>query len=63
MPMYEYECQSCGEKFELRRSFSDSDEEIKCPKCGEQNVKRAISVFASSGGSDSGCAPAPSGGG
>ena len=63
MPMYEYECQSCGEKFELRRSFSDSDEEIKCLKCGEQKVKRAISVFASSGGLGLGCAPAPSGGG
>ena len=63
MPIYEYECEKCGEKFELRRSFSDSDREIKCPKCGEQKAKRAISVFASSGSMDSGCAPAPSGGG
>ncbi len=64
MPMYEYECQECGDKFELRRGFSDSDEDIKCPKCGIQNVKRAMSLFASSGGGSGGvCIPAPSGGG
>ena len=65
MPMYEYECQGCGDKFELRRGFSDSDEDIECPKCGLQNVKRAVSLFASGGGGGSGgvCIPAPSGGG
>ena len=34
MPIYEYECPVCGEKFELRRGTTDSDSEIKCPKCG-----------------------------
>ncbi|MFO8100940.1 MAG: zinc ribbon domain-containing protein [Dehalococcoidia bacterium] len=63
MPMYEYECNECGEKFEMRRGFSDSDEDITCPKCGVQNVKRAMSLFASGGGGGGGaaCTPAPSG--
>ncbi|MFC1940740.1 FmdB family zinc ribbon protein [Chloroflexota bacterium] len=33
MPIYEYECPACGEKFELRRGIIDSDEEVKCPRC------------------------------
>ena len=56
MPIYEYECQKCGEKFELRRGFTDNDIEIKCPKCGAEHPQRVFSVFStsSSGGS---CAP------
>ena len=38
MPIYEYECRNCGEKFELRRGITDSDSEIKCPKCGYINT-------------------------
>ena len=46
MPIYEYECQSCGEKFEMFRSISDDDSEIKCPKCGKKNSRRIFSRFA-----------------
>ena len=46
MPIYEYECGKCGEKFELRRSIADSDSEVKCPKCGAENPQRVFSVFA-----------------
>lgn len=53
MPIYEYECSACGEKFELRRSIADSDSDIKCPACGTVNPRRTISVFSAgtSGGS------------
>jgi len=56
MPIYEYECSSCGEKFELRRSINDSDSEVKCPRCGAEKPRRVLSMFSttSSGGS---CAP------
>lgn len=59
MPIYEYECQSCDEKFELRRSINDSDTELKCPKCGERNPRRIFSMFStgSSGSSGGSCAP------
>jgi len=46
MPIYEYECTKCGERFNLRRSFSDSDNDVKCPKCNTQNPKRVISNIA-----------------
>ena len=33
MPLYEYECEKCGHRFELIRKFSDPPLEA-CPKCG-----------------------------
>lgn len=32
MPLYDYECESCSHKFELRRSFSEGAS-AKCPRC------------------------------
>ena len=46
MPIYEYECQSCSEKFEMFRSISDDDSEIKCPNCGQNKSRRVLSRFA-----------------
>ena len=51
MPIYEYECRKCEEKFELRRTIADSDSEVKCPKCGAENPQRVFSVFAVSSSS------------
>ena len=33
MPLYEYQCDACGHRFEAIRKFSDSPLET-CPKCG-----------------------------
>lgn len=33
MPLYEYECGSCGHRFERIQKFSDPPEKA-CPKCG-----------------------------
>jgi putative FmdB family regulatory protein len=33
MPLYEYECDTCGHRFEIIQKFSDPPIE-KCPKCG-----------------------------
>ena len=35
MPLYEYECEACGHRFEKIQKFSDPLED-KCPKCGGQ---------------------------
>ncbi|MFC1935452.1 zinc ribbon domain-containing protein [Chloroflexota bacterium] len=56
MPVYEYECASCGERLELRRGMSDSDSEIKCPRCGAEQPRRIFSLFATSSSSGA-CAP------
>src|SRR5262245_30172788 len=33
MPLYEYECDQCGHRFEVIQKFSDAPVE-KCPVCG-----------------------------
>jgi putative FmdB family regulatory protein len=33
MPLYEYECDACGHRFEIIQKFSDEPVE-KCPVCG-----------------------------
>jgi len=33
MPLYEYECEKCGHRFEKIRKFSDPPLEV-CPACG-----------------------------
>ena len=48
MPIYEYECRKCGEKFELRRSIAENDSKVECPKCGTEDPRRVFSVFAMS---------------
>ena len=42
MPLYEYECDACGERFELIQKFSDGPPEA-CPKCGKGPVQRLVS--------------------
>ena len=46
MPIYEYRCQECGEKFEkIVRSMNNPEPEIKCPKCGGRKVEKFLSAF------------------
>jgi len=46
MPIYEYRCQECGEKFEkFVRSMNNPGPEIECPKCGGQKVEKLLSAF------------------
>lgn len=42
MPLYEYQCESCGERFEVIQKFSDPPAEI-CVKCGKGPVQRLLS--------------------
>jgi putative FmdB family regulatory protein len=39
MPIYEYECGSCGHRFEKRQAFSDEANAI-CPKCNSGSCSR-----------------------
>jgi len=41
MPLYEYECESCGTRFELIRKFSDPPVEA-CPTC-QGPVRKLVS--------------------
>ncbi|HEY2435386.1 MAG TPA: zinc ribbon domain-containing protein [Vicinamibacterales bacterium] len=42
MPLYEYECEACGQRFEKIRKFSDPPLEV-CDKCGKGPVKKLFS--------------------
>lgn len=50
MPVYEYQCEDCGHRFEVRQKFSDQPIS-ECAQCGG-HAKKAISVagFALKGG-------------
>jgi len=41
MPLYEYQCKSCNNNFELRQKFSDPPAS-SCPACGGE-VEKLIS--------------------
>jgi putative FmdB family regulatory protein len=44
MPIYEYACAGCGNRFEkLVRRFA---EEVSCPACASDAVDKQLSVFA-----------------
>src|SRR5881275_2146238 len=42
MPLYEYECDACGQRFELIQKFSDPAP-AACVKCGKGPVHRQLS--------------------
>jgi putative FmdB family regulatory protein len=47
MPLYDYECQSCGSQFDTLRKTTDEDHDVECPKCHEKNAHRVFSLTAS----------------
>ena len=63
MPIYEYICKDCNNKFEAMRSFSDADKEISCTHCGSTNTKRAVSKCFSCGSGGETFSATSSGGG
>lgn len=63
MPLYEYSCPDCRERFEVLQRMGEGAEAVRCPACGGERSERQLSTFAatvSSGGSsgfaaDAGC--------
>lgn len=43
MPIFEFQCNKCGKKFE---KLCRGDEKVNCPKCKGKNVKKLFSTFA-----------------
>lgn len=44
MPIYEYECENCGETFQrLYMSPEDRPSEIACPECNSSDVHQIFS--------------------
>ncbi len=43
MPIYDYECESCGHSFE--RILKVGEEASTCPACGANRLRRRIAPF------------------
>ena len=52
MPVYAYQCNECGVRFERRQSFNDEPVRV-CPECENSTVRRLIQpagvIFKGSG--------------
>lgn len=65
MPVYEYRCEECGERFDVRASFAEKQAGLEpaCPSCEGRRVRQVITAGlflrsgATTGASPSGCAP------
>jgi putative FmdB family regulatory protein len=51
MPLYEYQCTQCGQKFEVRQAIGEGGSDLSCPKCHAPGPKRLFSSFFSPGAS------------
>jgi len=66
LPIYEYVCLDCDERFALLQSFYPPENDTSCPKCSSTDVKKIISSFSCSSGDKAGqtsSSPGSSGGG
>lgn len=54
MPLYEYHCDQCGDRFEVLQRLGEGAEGLSCPSCGFDSVQKQFSIFAASAGEASG---------
>ncbi|MCC7107234.1 MAG: zinc ribbon domain-containing protein [Chloroflexi bacterium] len=58
MPVYEYRCSDCGDRFEKLVSMSLRDAQTPCPACGHGTSRQpsiAAMIGASAGSAGGGC--------
>jgi putative FmdB family regulatory protein len=51
MPIYEYRCESCAERFEVLTGFAERDTAQMCPACESTKTRVLVSSFAFASGS------------
>jgi len=59
MPIYSYVCKDCGHKFDLLVGVTKDKVDLKCEKCGSENIEKRFSAF-SVGSSESNLSSGPS---
>lgn len=45
MPIYEYQCTHCGQRFEVRQAIGEDGSSLSCPECHAGNPKKLFSPF------------------
>ena len=45
MPIYEYVCLDCRNRFEVIRSMREADDPIDCEACHSEHTSRMLTVF------------------
>jgi putative FmdB family regulatory protein len=45
MPIYEYECRICKERFEALQKMNEDNSNLRCPKCQADQPKKVLSLF------------------
>ena len=60
MPIYEYVCDDCGERYE--RIVMSQNQAITCPKCASAKHTLQLSVFAAPSNGKSSASASPSAG-
>ena len=45
MPLYEYRCKSCGQKFAELSGVVAESSSLSCPACGSQDLQKLLSGF------------------
>ncbi|MBI5056592.1 MAG: zinc ribbon domain-containing protein [Nitrospirae bacterium] len=57
MPIYEYICLKCNNRFAMLQSLHPEEKHTECPNCSSKEVKKAMSSFSCSTGPGSGFSP------
>jgi putative FmdB family regulatory protein len=58
MPIYEYHCQACGQRFEKLVKLSTRPQDVECPVCGQRKARKAISLVGAVNSAAPGAPPA-----
>jgi putative FmdB family regulatory protein len=45
MPVYEFQCAACGERFEILCGLAERDDKAVCPSCGGRGVTQVLGGF------------------
>jgi len=63
MPLYEYQCQVCNHCFEKLILGPAEEASLRCPSCGQREIKRLMScINAFEGAQSPYCKPGGTGG-
>jgi putative FmdB family regulatory protein len=60
MPLFEYACRNCSERFE---TLVLARVETRCPRCGSSDLEKLLSTFAARTHSGAGSGACPASGG